>query len=108
VLVLALLWIVLLLVVRHPFTSDSLTRLTCPAENLGRSRRGKPSTEAVRPDVGAPTIFVEVDSGGLYPDRPTDLDRYTWVFGRLRELSLSPTATTALFSTLAAELNLGN
>lgn len=50
------------------------------------------------------TIFVEVDSGGIYPDRPPDLHRYTWVFQRLRELALSSTETTALISRVMREL----
>jgi transcriptional regulator with XRE-family HTH domain len=53
---------------------------------------------------GEPTILVEVDSGALYPDRPLDFERYTWIFGRLRELALSPRKSSALISRLAEEL----
>lgn len=53
---------------------------------------------------GIPTIFVEVDSGALYPDRPVDMERYRWVFERLRKLALSPTKSIALVSKVEAEL----
>jgi transcriptional regulator with XRE-family HTH domain len=55
-------------------------------------------------DSGEPTIFVEVDSGALYPDGPADFERYTWKFGRLRHLALSPTKSMALVSRLIEEL----
>lgn len=55
-------------------------------------------------DSGESTIFVEVDSGALYPDRPADFDRYTWIFGRLRDLALSPARSIALVSRLMDEL----
>jgi transcriptional regulator with XRE-family HTH domain len=53
---------------------------------------------------GEPTIFVEVDSGALYPDRPADFERYSWMFGRLRDLALSPNKSIALVSRLIEEL----
>lgn len=53
---------------------------------------------------GDPTVFVEVDSGALYPDRPVDVERYTWVFGRLRDLALTPAKSMALVRTIVAEL----
>lgn len=55
-------------------------------------------------DGGEPTIFVEVDSGALYPDRPSDFERYTWMFGRLRDLALSPAKSVALVSKVMEEL----
>ncbi|HEU5474412.1 MAG TPA: DUF5753 domain-containing protein [Actinophytocola sp.] len=55
-------------------------------------------------DGGDPTILVEVDSGALYPDRPVDVERYTWMFGRLRDLALSPGESGALISRVAEEL----
>jgi transcriptional regulator with XRE-family HTH domain len=55
-------------------------------------------------DGGEPTIFVEVDSGGLYPDRPADFERRTWVFGQLRDLALSPAKSMALVSRVLEEL----
>jgi transcriptional regulator with XRE-family HTH domain len=55
-------------------------------------------------DSGEPTIFVEVDSGALYPDRPSDFERYTWMFGRLRELALSPHKSITLVSRVMEEL----
>lgn len=53
---------------------------------------------------GDPTVFVEVDSGALYPDRPVDVERYGWVFGRLRELALTPGNSMALVRKVVAEL----
>jgi transcriptional regulator with XRE-family HTH domain len=55
-------------------------------------------------DGGDPTIFVEVDSGALYPDRPVDVERYIWMFGRLRDLALAPDDSIALVSRVEAEL----
>lgn len=54
-------------------------------------------------DAGDPTIYVEVMGGALYPDRPADVDRYTWAMGRLRELAISPGATLAMIRTLIPE-----
>jgi transcriptional regulator with XRE-family HTH domain len=56
------------------------------------------------PAVSDPTIFVEFDSSALYPDRPADLDRYRWVFERLRKLALSPAKSIALVGKVEAEL----
>lgn len=70
----------------HPAMTSSFTMLHFPAE------------------AGVATVYVEVDSGALYPDRPTDFDRYTWVFERLRELALSPDETAALLSRVALEM----
>lgn len=53
---------------------------------------------------GEPTIFVEVDSGALYPDRPSDFERYTWMFGQLRDLALSSAKSMALVSRVMEEL----
>ena len=53
---------------------------------------------------GEPTIFVEVDSGALYHDRPSDFERFTWMFGQLRDLALSPAKSTALVSRVMEEL----
>jgi transcriptional regulator with XRE-family HTH domain len=55
-------------------------------------------------DGGEPTIFVEVDSGALYPDRPSDFERRTWMFGRLRDLALSHTKSMALVTRVMEEL----
>jgi transcriptional regulator with XRE-family HTH domain len=53
---------------------------------------------------GEPTIFVEVDSGALYPDRPADFERRAWTFGQLRDLALSPVKSVALVSRVMGEL----
>ena len=55
-------------------------------------------------DGGEPTIFVEVDSGALYPDHPADFERHTWVFNRLRDLALAPAKSIALVSRVVEEL----
>ena len=53
-------------------------------------------------DPGAePTIFVEIDGGAVYPD---DLGRYSWMWNRLVDLSLSERESTVLLDTLAKEL----
>lgn len=53
---------------------------------------------------GDPTIFVEVDSGALYPGRPIDIERYTWIFDTLRSLALSRRDSVLFMSRLIAEL----
>jgi transcriptional regulator with XRE-family HTH domain len=55
-------------------------------------------------ETGIPTVFVEVDSGALYPDRPVDVDRYKWVFGQLCDLALSSSESLSLISKVEAEL----
>lgn len=55
------------------------------------------------PSTGVATIFVEIDSGGLYRDRPADFERYTWVFGQLRDLSLSPERSLDLIAGAATD-----
>jgi hypothetical protein len=70
----------------HPAMTGSFIMLHFPAAN------------------GEPTIFVEVDSGALYPDRPADFDRYTWMFDQLRDLALSPAKSMALVSRVKEEL----
>ena len=53
------------------------------------------------PSTGVATIFVEVDSGGLYRDRPADFDRYNWVFRQLRDLALDPAQSLDLITRVA-------
>lgn len=55
-------------------------------------------------DNGLATIFVEVQAGALYPDRPADLERYTWVFQRLTELALSQPASRELLSRVMEQM----
>jgi len=47
------------------------------------------------------TVYVEVDSGALYPDRQADIDRYTWIFERLADAALTPAESIALVSRVA-------
>ena len=70
----------------HPAMTGSFTMLHFPTEG------------------GEPTIFVEVDSGALYPDRPSDFERYTWIFDQLRDLALSPAKSASLLSRVMEEL----
>jgi transcriptional regulator with XRE-family HTH domain len=50
----------------HPAMAGSFTMLHFPAS------------------TGVATVFVEVDSCGMYRDRPSDFDRYTWIFSQLK------------------------
>lgn len=70
----------------HPAMTNSFTMLQFPSEG------------------GEPTIFVEVDSGALYPDRPSDYERYSWMFGQLRDLALSSAKSMALISRVKEDL----
>jgi transcriptional regulator with XRE-family HTH domain len=67
----------------HPAMTGSFTMLHFPA------------------DTGVSTIFVEVDSGAIYPNRPTDVDRYSWIFSRLCDLALSSAKSAALAGRVA-------
>ncbi|MCP2256323.1 Helix-turn-helix domain-containing protein [Streptoalloteichus tenebrarius] len=53
---------------------------------------------------GITTVFLEEDSGGLYPDLPAAVERYGWIYQRLRELALPPQETISLVSRVMAEL----
>ncbi|MBP2331214.1 transcriptional regulator with XRE-family HTH domain [Kibdelosporangium banguiense] len=53
-------------------------------------------------DAGLGTIYVEVPDGALYPDGPSDYERYRLVFARLCDLALSPEDTISLLTTLRA------
>ncbi|HEV7648268.1 MAG TPA: helix-turn-helix transcriptional regulator [Actinophytocola sp.] len=70
----------------HPAMTSSVTMLHFPI------------------DGGEPTVFIEVDSGALYPDRPADFERYAWMFGQLRELAFTPNKSISLVSKLAEEV----
>jgi transcriptional regulator with XRE-family HTH domain len=50
------------------------------------------------PSTGVATIFVEVDSHGLYRDKPAEFERYNWIFGRLRTQALDPARSLALLA----------
>lgn len=69
----------------HPAMAGAFTMLSFPVE------------------VGASTIFVEVDSGALYRDRAQDVYRYEWAFTRLTERALSPADSVELIGKVAAE-----
>ncbi len=55
------------------------------------------------PSTGVATIFVEIDSSGLYRDRPSDFDRYDWVFRQVRDLALDPGRTLDLLTTVTED-----
>ncbi|HEX5405204.1 MAG TPA: helix-turn-helix transcriptional regulator [Pseudonocardiaceae bacterium] len=59
----------------HPAMTGSFTMLHFPAS------------------TGVATVFVEVDSAGMYRDRPADFERYSWIFGQLRDDALAPDAS---------------
>lgn len=54
-------------------------------------------------EAGLDTIYVEVETGALYPDEPADFERYRWIFNRLCDLALSAEATISLLTTLVTE-----
>jgi transcriptional regulator with XRE-family HTH domain len=70
----------------HPAMAGSFTLLQFPVHN------------------GLPTIFIEFDSGALYPDSPEAIDRYARIFSQLRALALPPTESRALIAELAADM----
>ncbi|WP_340684115.1 helix-turn-helix transcriptional regulator [Amycolatopsis coloradensis] len=52
------------------------------------------------PDV----VYVETPVGGLYMERESEIAGYTCVFGRLREMALSPEQTTSFVGKIIKEL----
>lgn len=52
------------------------------------------------PSTGVATVFVEVDSWGMYRDRPADVERYTWLFGCLTSAALDPEKSAAMLRNL--------
>ena len=52
------------------------------------------------PSTGVATIFVEVDSHGMYRDKPAEFDRYEWIFGRVRAQALDPATSRTLLSSM--------
>lgn len=58
-------------------------------------------------DAGLGTIFVEIDSGAVYPDQPADVERYAWIWERLTSAALSPADSVSLLSSVADVMNPG-
>lgn len=52
------------------------------------------------PSTGVATAYTEIDSFGLYRDRPTDIDRHAWIFTGLRKAALPAAASRALMANL--------
>ncbi|MGQ0837579.1 DUF5753 domain-containing protein [Actinokineospora sp.] len=50
------------------------------------------------------TVYVEIEPGGLYPERAIDLARYRLIFGRLADVSLDERKSAALIGRLARQL----
>ncbi|MDQ3402644.1 MAG: helix-turn-helix transcriptional regulator [Actinomycetota bacterium] len=50
------------------------------------------------------TVYVEIEPGGLYPERPIDLARYRLIFGRLAELALDERKSAALIGKVARQM----
>jgi transcriptional regulator with XRE-family HTH domain len=46
-------------------------------------------------------VYLENENGGVWQERPDDVAHYSDVFGRLRDLALSPDDTRALLASLA-------
>jgi hypothetical protein len=55
------------------------------------------------PSVGEATIYTELYGAAVYPAGPAEMDRYTWIWERLRELALSPENSISWLTTLANE-----
>ncbi|MGH3858381.1 helix-turn-helix domain-containing protein [Actinokineospora sp.] len=50
------------------------------------------------------TVYVEIEPGGLYPERPIDIARYRLVFSQIAELALDETKSQALIGKLAKQM----
>jgi transcriptional regulator with XRE-family HTH domain len=70
----------------HPAMTGSFTLLNFPVHN------------------GITTIFVEIESDALYPDRPEAIDSYVHIFTELRTLALSQTKSISLITKVATEM----
>lgn len=49
-------------------------------------------------------VYLEHDTGALYLERPTDIDRYTWIFTEATRLALAEDASNHLVATVKADL----
>ncbi len=54
-------------------------------------------------DADPDTVYVVMATGGVFQEKPDELDRYTTIFELLQKLSLPPDDSTALLSRLAKE-----
>ncbi len=54
--------------------------------------------------LGMNCVYLEVDRGALYLERPADVDRYTAMFEQLSKTALSADASLQLVARLASEL----
>ncbi|CRK59939.1 Putative DNA-binding protein [Alloactinosynnema sp. L-07] len=50
------------------------------------------------------TVYVEIEPGGLYPERAIDISRYRLVFNQIAELALDEAKSLALIGKLAKQL----
>lgn len=64
----------------HPAMTGSFTMLRFP------------------PSTGVSTVFVEVDSYGMYRDHADNFARYNWIFDRLTDLALDPVTSQGLLA----------
>jgi transcriptional regulator with XRE-family HTH domain len=53
------------------------------------------------PSTGVATVYAEIDSLGIYRDRPADIDRHTWIFTGLRTAALAADTSRAALADLA-------
>jgi transcriptional regulator with XRE-family HTH domain len=56
------------------------------------------------PEEEMSTVYVENDRGGLYQERPADLDRYRLVWEQVTTIALQPDDTADMISRAAADL----
>jgi transcriptional regulator with XRE-family HTH domain len=56
------------------------------------------------PDEDMSTVYVENDRGGLYQERPADLDRYRLVWQQVSDMALKPDETADMIHHAAADL----
>lgn len=50
------------------------------------------------------TVYVEIEPGGLYPERAIDIARYRLVFSQIAELALDEAKSLTLIGKLAKQL----
>jgi transcriptional regulator with XRE-family HTH domain len=50
------------------------------------------------------TVYVEIEPGGLYPERAIDIARYRLVFGQISEMALDERKSAALIGRMAKQL----
>jgi transcriptional regulator with XRE-family HTH domain len=55
------------------------------------------------PSTGVATVFVELDSYGLYRDKPYDIERYDWIFHQLTAAALTADESISLLGQISPD-----